>query len=156
MTDLLTFLPFSPEHADDFKALNIEWLEFFFVVEPIDELVLSKPMEQIIAPGGFIFMTALEQQVMGTFAFIKKENKTYEFSKMAIAPPFRGKGYGNQMMQFAIRFAEQHHWDKLLIYSSTLLENAICLYRKYGFVEVPMEANPIYSRGDIKMELELR
>ena len=60
------------------------------------------------------------------------------------------------MMQFAIRFAEQHHWDKLLIYSSTLLENAIYLYRKYGFVEVPMEANPIYSRGDIKMELELR
>jgi len=41
------------------------------------------------------------------------------------------------------------------LYSSTVLENSIYLYRKYGFEEVPMEAGINYARGNIKMELRL-
>lgn len=74
---------------------------------------------------------------------------------MAVSPALRGQGIGNQMMQFAIRFAEQHHWEKILLYSNTILENSIHLYRKYGFQEVSMEKNVIYSRGNIKMEMIL-
>jgi len=74
---------------------------------------------------------------------------------MALHPNERGKGYGNLMMQFAIRYAEQHHWRTLLLYSSTKLKNSIYLFRKYGFVEVPLETEIRYARGDIKMVLEL-
>ena len=35
----------------------------------------------------------------------------------------------------------------------TASENAIYIYRKYGFIEVPVEANSPYQRSDIKMEL---
>jgi hypothetical protein len=59
------------------------------------------------------------------------------------------------MMQFAIRYAEQHHWKTLILYSSTVLKNSIYLYRKYGFIEVPIESGILYARGDIKMILEL-
>ena len=59
------------------------------------------------------------------------------------------------MMQFAIEFAEKHCWEKIVLYSNTILENSIHLYRKYGFTEVQMESNLIYSRGNIKMELDL-
>ena len=38
------------------KLLNIEWLETYFVVEEIDERVLSHPHTEIIDPGGYIFM----------------------------------------------------------------------------------------------------
>ena len=72
-----------------------------------------------------------------------------------VPPTLRGKGIGNLMMQFAIRFAEQHHWEKILLYSNTILENSIYLYRKYGFIEVPLEKDALYSRGDIKMEMLL-
>ena len=37
--------------------------------------------------------------------------------------------------------------------TDTILENSIHLYRKYGFQEVALEKNSIYSRGNIKMEL---
>ena len=40
----------------------------------------------------------------------------------------------------------------IVLYSNTTLQNAIYIYRKYGFVEVEMEENPPYERGDIKME----
>ncbi len=156
MNDALKFIPFESQYSNEFKTLNVEWLETFFVVEPYDELVLTNPVEEIIQPGGFIFMVALKGKIIGTFAFLKKGNGVFEFSKMAITPKERGKGYGNKIVQFVIRFAEQHHWDKLILYSSTILENSIHLYRKYGFIEVPIDPDIIYARGNIKMELDLK
>ena len=153
MDNLLHFIRFETEHSKEFKALNIEWLESFFVVEPYDELVLSNPIDQIITPGGFIFMASLKSEIIGTFAFIKKEEGVYEFSKMAVRHKQRGKGFGNQIVRFVIRFAEQHHWEKLILYSSTKLENSIHLYRKYGFIEVPIDPDIKYARGNIKMEI---
>ncbi|MDG1053272.1 MAG: GNAT family N-acetyltransferase [Flavobacteriaceae bacterium] len=151
----ISFRKFSSADATTFKALNIEWLETYFVVEAIDELVLSNPQTEIIDKGGFVFMAIMEEKTVGTFAFIKKGEGIYEFSKMAVPPTLRGKGIGNLMMQFAIRFAEQHHWEKILLYSNTILENSIYLYRKYGFIEVPLEKDALYSRGNIKMEMLL-
>ena len=156
MDDLLKFIPFESQHSNKFKSFNVEWLKSFFVVEPYDELVLSNPIEQIIDRGGYIFMVINKGKIIGTFAFIKKEHSVYEFSKMAITPNQRGKGFGNQIVQFVIRFAEQHNWNKLILYSSTLLENSIHLYRKYGFIEVPIDPDIKYARGNIKMAIDFK
>jgi ribosomal protein S18 acetylase RimI-like enzyme len=43
---------------------------------------------------------------------------------------------------------------KVALYSQTSLAAAIHLYRKLGFVEVPMN-NHLYKRADIKMEITL-
>jgi GNAT superfamily N-acetyltransferase len=151
----IKFREFTAKDSEQFKALNIEWLKKYFEVEPIDERVLSNPRSEILDSGGFIFMAEIKDEVIGTFAFIKKRNQIFEFSKMAIDPKFRNKGYGNVMMQFAISFAKKYRWNKIILYSNTILKNSIHLYFKYGFIEVPMEADVIYSRGNIKMELDL-
>lgn len=151
----IKFREFTAKDSEQFKALNIEWLKKYFEVEPIDEIVLNNPRSEILDSGGFIFMAEIKDEVIGTFAFIKKGNQIYEFSKMAIDPKFRNKGYGNVMMQFAISFAKKYRWKKIILYSNTILKNSIHLYFKYGFIEVPMEADVIYSRGNIKMELDL-
>ena len=151
----IKFREFTAKDSEQFKALNIEWLKKYFEVEPIDERVLCNPRSEILDSGGFIFMAEIKDEVIGTFAFIKKRNQIYEFSKMAIDPKFRNKGYGNILMQFAISFAKKCHWNKIILYSNTILKNSIHLYFKYGFIEVPMEADVIYSRGNIKMELIL-
>lgn len=156
MASSLSFIPYSSAYAEAFKALNVEWLSHYFEVEPYDEKVLSNPKEEILDAGGFIFMVEKKQQTIGTFAFIKKAEGLFEFSKMAVTPHLRGQGIGNQIMQFAIQFAEQHHWNKLILYSNTSLENSIYLYRKYGFQEVPIDPGILYARGNIKMELDLK
>jgi ribosomal protein S18 acetylase RimI-like enzyme len=58
-------------------------------------------------------------------------------------------------MKYAISFAKKHKWKKIILYSNTILKNSIHLYRKYGFIEIKMEERVIYSRGNIKMELDL-
>lgn len=141
-------------HAEAFKALNEAWLKRYFKVEPYDQKMLANPQEEIIEPGGFIFMMTLNTQLIGTFAFLKQDVGVYEFSKMAVREDMQGLGYGTQLMQFALRFAEQHHWKKLLLFSNRKLENSIYLYQKFGFVEVSL-GNPPYKRGNIKMELKL-
>ena len=44
----VSFRKYTREDASAFKALNIEWLNKFFVVEAIDELVLSNPQSEIL------------------------------------------------------------------------------------------------------------
>lgn len=151
----ISFKKFSKIDSEKFKSLNLEWLNRYFKVEPIDELVLNNPKREIIDKGGFIFMIEKNSDIIGTFAFIKKSEKIYEFSKMAIIPDERGNGYGNKAMKFLIQFAKNKKWSRLILYSNTKLKNSIHLYRKYGFKEIPIEKNLIYSRGNIKMELSL-
>ncbi len=151
----IKFRKYSNKDAFIFKSLNLEWLETYFFVEPIDELILNNPKSKILDPGGHIIMVELNSKVIGTFTFIKIEDSVFEFSKMTINSIYRGQGYGNSIMKYAISFAKKNEWKKIVLYSNNKLENTIHLYYKYGFLEVEMESNVVYSRGNIKMELNL-
>ncbi|MEM6717827.1 MAG: helix-turn-helix domain-containing GNAT family N-acetyltransferase [Bacteroidota bacterium] len=149
----IEIIPFDEEYTTDFYNLNVEWLKTFFYVEPHDEEVLSNAKSYIIDQGGHIFFVKDSDQIAGTVAMIKIEDGVFELSKMAVSPNFRGKKIGQKLMQYCIDFAKEQHFTKFILYSNRKLENAIYIYEKYGFVEIPMEANNPYMRGDIKMEL---
>jgi GNAT superfamily N-acetyltransferase len=149
-------LKYHLKYKADFIHLNYEWLNAYFEIEPYDRQVLEDCENHILAKGGHIFFALYNGQVVGTFAYLKHEEGVYELSKMAVEKSLRGQGLGNQLMAFSIRFAEQHHWKKLILYSNRILENSIHLYRKFGYNEVPLESNSPYQRGNIKMELMLK
>ena len=147
------FIDYNPSLAAHFKALNVSWLKQYFVVEPIDEIMLSDPQANIIDKGGYIFFAKLGEEIVGTFAFVK-DGDDFELGKMAVAEGQRGKNIGNQMLSFCLAKAKELGMDKLFLYSNTKLENAIHLYRKFGFKEVPLGSSE-YKRSNIKMEVEL-
>ena len=151
----MKIIPFEPQYAVNFKALNIEWLEKFFWVEPHDEEVLGKPEKYIIGPGGSIFFVQDNEEILGTVALMKMEDGVFELTKMAITPSAQGKKLGQKLLAYAIAYAKNKGWNKLIIYSNRKLENAIYIYKKYGFEEIPIEENNPYARGDIKMQLLL-
>ncbi|WP_246067723.1 GNAT family N-acetyltransferase [Changchengzhania lutea] len=132
----------------------MEWLKTFFYVEPYDEKVLSDPETYIIKRGGHIFFATLENKVVGTVALMPMNNlDAFELTKMAVSPRHRGFKIGQKLMQHCLDFAKTNDIPKLIIYSNTKLENAIYIYKKYGFFEIPIEAESPYDRSDIKMEL---
>lgn len=152
----LEIISYNNLYAKDFYNLNIEWLKKYFIVEPYDEEVLSKPQNYIIDKGGFIFFAKLNNQIVGTVALMPiQENGTFELTKMAVSPEFRGLKIGQELMQHCLDFAKTQNFKRLLLYSSRKLENAIYIYRKYGFIEIPVEENCVYMRCDIKMEYPL-
>lgn len=152
----LKFITYKPEYAKDFYVLNIEWLKTYFVVEPYDEEVLSKPQEYIINKGGHIFFAVLNNEVVGTLALMPIGNEgLVELTKMAVSPKHRGHKIGQKLMQHCIAFAKELGLPNLILYSNRKLENAIYIYRKFGFIEQPIEPNSPYKRSNIKMKLEL-
>jgi N-acetylglutamate synthase-like GNAT family acetyltransferase len=149
----MKIVPFHPKYASAFYELNIEWLETYFYVEDYDKEVLSTPEKYIIQPGGHIFFVIEDDLVLGTVALMKSEDGIFELTKMAVLPNQRGKRIGQKLMQYCLDFAKEEDFKKLFLYSNTILENAIYIYRKYGFIEIPVESPSPYKRSNIKMEL---
>ena len=150
----LEIVPFKPKYAQDFYSLNIEWLEKYFFVEPYDKKVLSNPQEYIINAGGFIFFIKNEDEITGTVALIN-QGTYFELSKMAISPAYQGLKIGQQLINYCINFAKEQQWKTITLYSNRKLIPAINLYKKVGFIEVPLEKNVHYERANIKMLLDL-
>ncbi|MBT8245174.1 MAG: GNAT family N-acetyltransferase [Winogradskyella sp.] len=149
-------ISYYPKYAKYFYDYNIEWLETFFYVEPYDEEVLSKPEKYIIDRGGHIFFAKQEDQILGTVALMPTEkNDILELTKMAVLPEARGQKIGQQLLQHCIDFAKEKELKALMLYSNTILKNAIYLYRKYGFKELNLEKDNPYERANIKMLLKV-
>ncbi len=152
MLDKIEIVPFQEDWATVFKDLNIAWLEKYFVVEPHDQEVLLHAQTFIIDPGGHIFFAKSGEQLVGTVALIKISDGVFELSKMAVSPEYQGQKIGQKLMQYCIDFAKEMSWEKLVLYSNTKLENAIYIYRKFGFKEIAVEKDSPYLRSNIKME----
>jgi ribosomal protein S18 acetylase RimI-like enzyme len=149
-------IPFDQSYAKDFYNLNIEWLSTYFYVEPFDEEVLSNPETYIINKGGHIFFVKKEETILGTVALMPTNKPlVFELTKMAVLPNARGQHIGQSLLQHCIDFGREQSFDALMLYSATTLENAIYIYRKYGFTELPLESDCPYKRSDIKMALKL-
>ena len=153
-TKTLKIIPYQKEYAKNFYDFNIEWLQKYFYVEPYDENVLSNPEKYIINKGGFVFFAQLDNTIVGTVALMPTKDGLFELTKMAVSPKYRGHKIGQQLLQHCISFAKEKGLESLILYSSRKLENAIYIYHKYGFIEVPVEKDSPYQRSDIKMILK--
>ena len=146
---------FTRELATYFTRLNRAWLEKYFVVEPIDEEMLSNPEKYIIDNGGFIYFAKADEEIAGTFALIKVSQHIYELSKMAVDESFQGNRIGNMMLEFCLEESKKLGAEKIILYSNTKLEPAIHLYKKFGFSEVEIDKSE-YERANIKMEINIK
>lgn len=150
----VNIIPYKAEHAYHFARLNKAWIEKYFVLEELDKHVLEHPHEAILAKGGAILMATYNCVVAGTVALIKVSDEEYEFAKMAVDEAFQRKGIAEALSYAAFEKAKSLGAKKVSLYSQTALAPAINLYRKLGFVEVPMD-NHLYKRANIKMEIDL-
>ncbi|HEX7335884.1 MAG TPA: GNAT family N-acetyltransferase [Gemmatimonadales bacterium] len=150
-----TVVPYRDEFADAFEQLNREWIETYFVLEDADREVLGDPRGKIIEHGGEVFFVLDQGEVMGTCAVLRHSAEDYEIAKMAVAPAARGRGFGHLLMEAAVSFSRAAGARRVIIVSNTVLETAIHLYLKHGFVRVPMAADGRFRRANIRLELEL-
>jgi ribosomal protein S18 acetylase RimI-like enzyme len=150
-----TIIAYEPGHAPHFARLNKAWIEKYFVLEDLDRWVLENPEEAILSKGGAILMATSDGVIAGTVALIKKSEEEYEFSKMAVDVAFQRRGIAEALSYAAFDKARELGAKKISLYSQTSLAPAIHLYRKLGFVEVPMDSQ-LYKRANIKMEISLQ
>jgi GNAT superfamily N-acetyltransferase len=145
-------LPFESRYRDDFKRLNVEWLEKYFFVEPIDDDVLSRPEEAILDPGGFILLARLDGHIIGTCALINTGGQRFELAKMAVTPPYQGLHIGRRLLLEAIAQFKKMNGLELFLESNRRLTPALALYEASGFRHAPRPGGPShYQRSDVYM-----
>lgn len=146
-------IEYQPLYKEDFKRINVEWIEKFFVVEQQDLLQLENP-QSIIEKGGQIYFAKLGNEIVGTAALIHDGNDEYELAKMGVSPTAQGLGLGKKLCMVTIEEAKKRKAKSLYLRSNRSLVPAISMYLSVGFVEVPLDASH-YKRANIKMDYPL-
>ncbi len=150
----LEIIEFEAQFQPEFKAINVEWIEVNFKVEPHDHEQLDNP-QWIIDNGGIIYLAKLNNEIVGTAILNYEGDGIWELGKMAVKPKAKGLGIGKKLLQKTIEVVKQKKAKTFYLESNRLQEVAIKMYLEFGFFEVPQNANSHYQRADIKMEYPL-
>lgn len=145
--------PYSPEYKDEFVELNRAWISEMFVMEPEDERELSN-IEGYIQAGGQIFF-ALDDDgaVMACCMIGPREDGDWEIMKFAAKGMYTGTGAGSTCLKACIDYARERGVDRVIIVTNTNCVQAIHLYRKFGFVEMPVDKEKFpFDRANIAFE----
>lgn len=151
---MVSIINYEEKHHEDFRRLNLEWLEKYNLAESHDLQVLDDPRGTILDTGGVIFMAEENGQIIGSAALMKEADGIYELAKMAVDPRWRGKGVSRLLMEKCLDTARSWHAIKVRLYSNSQLKAALSLYKKYGFYHIGTENSP-YVTADVRMELTL-
>lgn len=144
--------PFDVKYKQAFYDYNIAWLEGLFVIEPIDELILSDPESSILAKGGEIFFAVEDGRAVGTVAMKVANNDVFELTKLAVDPSARGGGIGRALCEKVIERFQARGGKSLYLETNTKLENAIRLYWRLDFIKLPSPFKSPYERANYYME----
>ncbi|HMU46320.1 MAG TPA: GNAT family N-acetyltransferase [Chitinophagaceae bacterium] len=141
-------------HQVYFEKFNRDWIEEMFVMEAVDEWVLTNPEEAIIRPGGAILMASYGDTIAGTVGLRKAGEKIFEFTKMAVDKNFRRLGIAEAISYASFYKAKELGAEKIILYSNRKNAGAIKLYEKIGFNHVEVEKG-VYERANVKMEIDI-
>ncbi len=150
----ITIIDYKPEHQPYFEAFNRQWIEAIFVMEPLDEYVLTHPGPAILEKGGAILMGLYDGQVAGTVGLRNLSTGVYEFTKMAVGIEFRRKGIAEALSYASFIKAANLNANQVILYSNKKNAEAIKLYEKIGFKHIEVEKG-VYERADVKMVIDV-
>jgi GNAT superfamily N-acetyltransferase len=151
---MIEIIRYESRYEEDFRQLNLEWLNKYGLLETHDQMMLNDPQGTILDRGGFIFLAKSGDEIVGSAGLAKEHDGEYELVKMTVAPAYRGKGISKSLIEKCLEQAREIGAKKLLLYSNSQLKTAINLYSKYGFHHVEATSAPFVT-ADVKMELEL-
>lgn len=152
----MKIVPYDPQYKQDFIEMNRAWISELFTMEPEDERELGS-IEPYIAKGGQIFF-ALDDSgaVMACCMIAPREDGDWEIMKFAARRMYTGTGAGSACLQACIEYGRDRKLPKILIVSNRKCAQAVHLYRKFGFQEIPVDKQRFpFERADIAFELAL-
>ncbi len=150
--DNIEIIEFEDKYHEVFRRLNLEWLDKYHLTESHDLMVLNDPAGTILDRGGYIWLARAGEEIVGTAALIKEGHGIFELAKMSVAEKWQGKGISKQLIETCLKKAKEMGATKLTLFSNHQLQNALGLYKKYGFRHVEVKDSP-FKTADVKMEL---
>jgi len=118
----------------------------------LDKFQSPSAITKQIADGYYYFVIAQDEPI--GYLSIKEEGDTLFISKIYVSADSRGKGYGNRLMRFAIKQANQFGLKILRLTVNKYNTKSIAAYEKMGFsntIEVVFDIGNGYIMDDYEM-----
>lgn len=149
----MKIVPYNPKYKKDFIEMNKQWISEMFEMETEDIRELQN-IEPIIRKGGNIFFALNENDaVMACCMIGPREDGDWEIMKFAAKGMYTGSGAGNACLNACIEYAKEKGIGRIIIVSNKKCVHALHLYRKNGFVEMPVDKEKFpFERADIAFE----
>lgn len=130
------------------------WLGISLCFQNFDEELANLP-GAYAPPSGRLLLFYDNDEISGCIALRKLDEATCEMKRLFLRKAFRGKGWGRKMVAAIIEAGREIGYTKMRL--DTLpgrMEEAIALYRSFGFREIdPYYHNP--TEHTLFMELDL-
>ena len=118
----------------DFQKLTGLFDEFLIDIDG-DEKEFFAQFNQIYIENVLI---CYENEVaLGCGAFKKLDSQTAEIKRMFVLPEAREKKIASKILTELENWAKESGYDSCILETSQKLENAIALYRKQGYQDIP-------------------
>lgn len=149
-------ISYDPRYKNDFVELNKAWISEMFVLEAEDIREMQN-IELYLEKGGQIFFALDDENtVMACCMIAPREDGDWEIMKFAAKGMFTGTGAGSACLKAAIEYAKNKRIEKIIIVSNKKCVQALHLYRKFGFIEIPVDRNKFpFDRADIAFEQKI-
>ncbi|NUT77602.1 GNAT family N-acetyltransferase [Pseudomonas sp. C1C7] len=94
-------------------------------------------------------------EVVGSIFVVRHDEKTAKLRMLYVDASARGLGIGNRLIEECIAFARQAGYEKMMLWTTSILFDARRLYQKAGFQLI--EEEPMHSFGkDLVSETWMR
>lgn len=153
MDTTIEIIDYNEKYHEEFRRLNLEWLDKYNLTESHDLMVLDDPTGTILDRDGFIWLAKADDEIVGTAALMNEGHGIFELAKMCVAKDWQGKGISKILIETCLEKAKETGAKKLTLFSNHQLQTALKLYEKYGFRNVEVKDSP-FATADVKMELE--
>lgn len=111
---------------------------------PWSLFLLADPLEAMIKryfPGGNCYVALSDDQIIGEYIILQKENAVWELMNMAVEASFQGKGIGQQLLSHAIVTVKTVGGKKLEVGTGNSSTQQLHFYQKNGFHIARVEKN---------------
>lgn len=149
----MKIVPYDASYKNEFIEMNKKWIDEMFTIEAEDIRELEN-IEPIIEKGGNIFFALDDNDnVMACCMIGQRADGDWEIMKFAAKGLYTGTGAGNACLKACIDYARTNGINRIIIVSNRKCVQALHLYRKNGFVEMPVDKEKFpFERADIAFE----
>ena len=125
-------------------------------IQHYEDLGIHQDMEDVRAhyfdTGGTFLVVLNGEQVIGSGALRKLDDRTAELKRMWLLEAYHGQGIGYRVITQLFDFARKKGYAHIRLQTSPEQVRALAFYRKVGFYEIPCYNDAI---GEISMEISL-
>ncbi len=154
LANKIFIIDYDERYHDEFRRLNLEWLDKYNLTESHDLMVLNDPKGTIIDLGGYIWLAKSGDEIVGTAALMNEGHGIFKLAKMCVTEKWQGKGISRLLLEACLEKAKETGASKVTLFSNHQLQTALSLYEKFGFQQVEVKDSP-FETADVKMELAL-